>query len=211
MRSLCVCLNNLKLDILPSELKMNKERYSLATHMKEVETGFVGLRRTKKEVNVSSCPYILVQDIVEFIEEIIQKDSSGFNFDCAFQNMWWLLFLGDKGASLMKYYVEIFNSLNAGYMDDVHIYSMFEAQDTVENMMKVWYPVYHDQIKQLQQSSFTLKDGRAVKVFLGGDITSWITTWRTRAPVQRTHHQSIKLQNHSGVPHTPQPHNPTSC
>ena len=69
----------------------------------------------------------------------------------------------------MKYYVEIINSLNAGSVDNVHIYSMFEAQDTVENMAKVLYPVYHDQIKQLLQSSFTLKDGRAFKVFLGGD------------------------------------------
>ena len=161
MRNLRVCLNNLKMNILPSERKMTKERYSLATHMKEVETGFIGLRRTKNEVNVSSCPYLRVQDIVKFIEEIIQKDSYGFNFDGAFQSVWWLLFSGNKGASLMKHYVEIINSLNAGSMDNVHIYSMFEAQDTVENM-KVWYPVYHYQIKQLQQSSFTLKDGRAV-------------------------------------------------
>ena len=57
---------------------------------------------TKNEVNVSLCPYLPVQDIVEFIEEIIQKDSYSFNFDGAFQNMWWLLFSGDKGASLMK-------------------------------------------------------------------------------------------------------------
>ena len=169
MRNLRVCLNNLKMNILPPERKMNKERYSLANHMKEVETGFIGLRRTKNEVNVSSNPYLRVQDIVEFIEEIIQKDNYGFNFDGAFQNVWWLLFSGDKGARLMKYYVEIINSLNAGSVDNVHVYSMFEAQDTVENMMKVWYPVYHDQIKQLQQSSFTLKDGRAVEMFLGGD------------------------------------------
>ena len=42
MRNLHVCLNNLKMNILPSEWKMNKERYSLATHIKEVETGFIG-------------------------------------------------------------------------------------------------------------------------------------------------------------------------
>ena len=36
MRNLHVCLNHLKMNILPSERKMNKERYSLATHMKEV-------------------------------------------------------------------------------------------------------------------------------------------------------------------------------
>ena len=56
-------------------------------------------------------------------------------------------FSGDKGGLHMKYYVEIVNSLNSGSVDNVHIYSMFEAQDSVENMMKVWFPVYYDQVK----------------------------------------------------------------
>ena len=54
--------------------------------------------------------------------------------------------------------------LKAGSVDNVHIYCMFEAADSVENMMMVWYP-YRDQIKEMKDD-FTFKD---VQIFLGGD------------------------------------------
>ena len=72
----------------------------------------------------------------------------------------------------MKYHVEIGNSLQKGTPDNVHIYSMFEAQDSPTNMMKVWYPTYHTQVKAIQMPDFRLEyrgASRHVKVFLGGD------------------------------------------
>ena len=45
---------------------------------------------------------------------------------------------------------------------------MFEAADSVENMMKVWY-TYRDQIKEMMKDDFTSKDGNSVLIFLGGD------------------------------------------
>ena len=67
----------------------------------------------------------------------------------------------------MKYYVYVVNSNKAGSVDNVHIYCMFEATDSVENMRKVWLP-YHDQVKCMQQDGLTIL-GKEVVIFLGGD------------------------------------------
>ena len=67
----------------------------------------------------------------------------------------------------MKYHLEIVNSLKAGSVDNAHIYCMFEATDSVENMRKVWLP-HHDQIKKMYQEDFSIF-GEGVQIFLGGD------------------------------------------
>ena len=74
---------------------------------------------------------------------------------------------GDKGGNHMKFHVEIINSWKAGSVDNVHIYCMFEAADTYENMMKVWEP-FQSEIKKMYDPEFKIQ-GRPVKIFVGGD------------------------------------------
>ena len=67
----------------------------------------------------------------------------------------------------MKYHVEVVNSENAGAVESVNVYCMFEANDTVENMLKVW-SFYYKQVVKMQEDGFVLC-GRLLYVFLGGD------------------------------------------
>ena len=107
----------------------------------------------------------------------------------------------------MKYHVEVLNSLKAGSVDIIHIYCMFEAADSVENMMKLWYP-YRDQMKEMMKDDFTLKDGNSVLIFLGGDYHflddnmghqgSSASYPSSLDKVALTH-----LQNHGNLPHIP--------
>ena len=46
---------------------------------------------------------------------------------------------------------------------------MFEAQDTPECLMKVWFTTYHDQLSEMQDPGFKMSDGRSVIVLFGGD------------------------------------------
>ena len=70
-----------------------------------------------------------------------------------FVNKICLLFSGDKGGSHMKFHVEIINSEIIGSVDNVHIYCMFEASDSIDNMWKVWVP-HRDEIKKIQEADF---------------------------------------------------------
>ena len=170
VRNLRVCLSNLKMNILPSERKMQGERAPRVSHVNvnSVDGGLLGLRRTKHD-DVTPCPFLNVKDIKSFIEEITIKDTDVFFIhDLNFNNKWWLLFSGDKGGQHMKYHGEIINSIKAWSVDNVHIYCMFEAADSIENMVKVWHP-YRAQVKMMMEDNFKLNDGRSVEVFLGGD------------------------------------------
>ena len=68
-----------------------------------METGFIGLKRTKNDKHVTACPFLRVKDIKSFIEEIIEKEPGGFQHGKKFNENWWLLFSGDKGGQHMKY------------------------------------------------------------------------------------------------------------
>ena len=142
IRNLRICLSKFNVNILPSERQIRKKRAPMVSHVdvESVESGFLGLKKTKNDENVSQCAYLRVKDLKTFIEEIITRDQSGFNHDGHFGGKWWLLFSGDKGGHFMKYHLEIVNSLKAGSVDNVHIYCMFEATDSAENMRKVWLP-----------------------------------------------------------------------
>ena len=68
----------------------------------------------------------------------------------------------------MKFHLEIVNSSMSASVDNVHIFCMFEAADTVENMWKV-FAVFQKQISTIQDPSVTLGDC-PVRLFLGGDF-----------------------------------------
>ena len=108
-----------------------------------------------------------VKMLKTYIEEIIENNTAGFSDNDNFGNKWWPLFGGDKGGQHMKFHIEVINSLKSGSVDNVHIYSLFEAADSIENMMKVWLP-YHSQVKEMQEDGFTIC-GKEVNIFLGGD------------------------------------------
>ena len=148
VRNLRLCLGKFGANILPSECHIRKVRAPMVSHVNEeaVETGFMGLRRTKNDDSISQCAYLRVRDLYTFIEQIIKRDTSGFHNDERFDNKWWILFSGDKGGHFMKYHLEIINSRKSGSVDNVHIYCVFDAQDSVENMKKVWLPS-HSQVK----------------------------------------------------------------
>ena len=52
---------------------------------------------------------------------------------------------------------------------NAHIFDMFEALDSRQNMLKVLEPL-EDQIKNMQHKDFTFHGGFKVKVFLNGDF-----------------------------------------
>ena len=68
----------------------------------------------------------------------------------------------------MKFQIEIVNSSISGSVDNDHIFCMFEAADTVENMWKV-FDVFRKPISAIQDPNFTLGDHPA-HLFLGGDF-----------------------------------------
>ena len=88
----------------------------------KVEAGFIGLKKTKHDNNVTPCTYLCVKDLTKYIEEIISRDKAGFLDDANFNNKWWLNFSGDKGGDHMKYHVEVVNSLKAGSVKCPHIF-----------------------------------------------------------------------------------------
>ena len=68
----------------------------------------------------------------------------------------------------LKFHDEIINSINSGSVDNVHLFSMFEATDSLENMWKA-FSFFREQIFAIQRDDFCIND-RKVKVFLGGDF-----------------------------------------
>ena len=193
------------MNILPSEKKMRKEKAPLVSHVSAnaVESGSIGLRKTKHD-NVVACAFICVQ---LYIEETIRRDTSGFNHDGNFDGKWWLLFAGDKGGQHMKFHLEVVNSLKAGSVDNVHIYCMFEATDSVENMWKVWFPPYHAQVKNMMEEGFKILD-REVVIFLGGDyhFLDDMMGHQGSSASYPSNHDNVELshlQSHGGLPHTP--------
>ena len=185
---------------------MRKAKEPIVSHINEnaVETGFIGLKRTKNDKHVTACPFLRVKDIKSFIEEIIEKEPGGFQHGKKFNENWWLLFSGDEGGQHMKYHVEIVNSVKAG---SVHIYCMFEAIDSGENMNKVWLP-YRNQIKVMEEEDFRMSDGRGVEIFLGGDY-HFLDDNMGHQGSSSTYPSALDnvllshLQNHGDLPHTP--------
>ena len=203
LRNLRTCLSNFNVNILPSERKLRKLKAPLVSHVTEtkVDTGFVGLKRTKNDDGVTPCAYLRVKDLKVYTEEIITRNTDKEKFN----NKWWLMFAGDKGGNHMKYHVEVINSLKAGSVDNVHIYCMFEATDLVENMRKVWLPC-HSQVKQMQEDGFMIC-GKEVVIFLGGDY-HFLDDNMGHQGSSATYPSStdkvllVHLQNHAGVAHT---------
>ncbi len=65
-------------------------------------------------------------------------------------------------------HVEIINSSNFGSHDNVHLFCMLEAADTLKNMCKV-FGIFRSQIVDIQNDDFRI-EGRKVKIFLGCDL-----------------------------------------
>ena len=152
-------------------------------------------------------PFLRVKDIKSFIEEIIEKDPGGFQHGKEFNDNWWLLFSGNKRGKHMKFYVEIVNSVKAVSVDNVHIYCMFEATYSVENMNKVWLP-YRNQINVMEEEDFRMSDGRGVEIFLGGDYHFLDDNMGHQGssamyPSALDKVLLSHLQNHRDLPHTP--------
>ena len=155
VRNLRHILTNLNMNILPSERKMRGVQKSLVSHVHDVESGLMGLKRTAKDNTVSPRAFVRVKCLKSYIEEIINKEHFNLVESDIFNNKIWLLFSGDKGGNHMKFNVEMVNSNIGGSVDNVHIYCMFEATDSPENMWKVWLP-YREQIKEFQKEGYSI-------------------------------------------------------
>ena len=208
VRNLRVFLSKFNANVLPSERQVKKERAPMVSHVnsQSIESGFLGLKKNKNDNTVTPCAYLRVTSLKTFIEEIISKDPSGFIHNKHFNGKWWILFSGDKGGHLMKYHLEIVNSNKAGSVDNVHLYCMFEAVDSVENMRKVWLP-YHEQVRRMYDDDFLICE-RRVQIFLGGDC-HFLDDNMGHQGSSASYPSSIDkvllnhLQNHYNVPHTP--------
>ena len=47
-----------------------------------------------------------------------------------------MVFSEDKGGNHMKFHLEVINSQKSGLFDNVHIYCLYEAADTYDNMLE---------------------------------------------------------------------------
>ena len=167
LRDLRHMLKNAGSHVLPSSRQMVKIRKEKTKHVNQdkLESGEMYLRHVQKDKNVTSCPYVKVKDLIEYISTICEK--SELRDDPNFNNEIWLLFSGDKGGSSMKFVFSVVNDVKNGSVDNNHIYCMFKASDSLENMWKIFHP-YIAQIKEMQSEGFLIC-GKKVCIFLGGD------------------------------------------
>ena len=118
-----------------------------------------------------------------------------------------ILIGGDKGGSYTKFHFENVAPGIVSSAYNVHIFAMYEALDSRQNMLKVLEP-FEGPIKNMQHKDFTLPGGFKVKVFLNGDfkMLDLVMGHQTSAT-----YPSIKdlvtlshLKTHGGTPHTPE-------
>ncbi len=206
VRNLRSCLSTLKVNILPSERKMRRVQQPLTSHVDQasVEAAYMGLHRTATEENVSDRAYVRVNKLEAYITKISKKET--LVDDDQFEGKPWLLLGGDKGGHHMKFHVECINTTKVGSVDNVHIFCMFEAADTLENMWKVFHP-YREQIAALQELGKSIL-GKELKIFLGGDFDflddclghqGSSASYPSSSDLVELQH----LQNHAGKPQTP--------
>ena len=167
MRELRLMLKNAGTHVIPSERQMQKIKGKKTEHvsLEKLETGEMYLKRMQKDEQVSSCPYVKVKDLIEFVTAIVTK--ADLVEDPMFNNEIWLLFSGDKGGNSMKYVFSVVNDTKNGSVDNNHIFCLFQASDCLENMWKIFSP-YISQLKKMQSPDF-LMTGKKVRIFLGGD------------------------------------------
>ena len=168
MRDLTLMLKNAGTHIIPSERQRKKVKVSRTTHVakEKLEIGQMYLKRLQKDKEgTSSCPYVKVIDLIDFVQAIY--DNGEMKEDPGFKNEVWLLFTGDKGGNSMKFVVAVVNDVKHGSVDNNHIFCLYQASDNLENLWKVFSP-YINQVKTMQSPDFRI-DEKIVKIFLGGD------------------------------------------
>eukprot|EP00795_Rhopilema_esculentum_P009881 gene9881-18470_t len=94
-----------------------------------------------------------------------------------FNNEIWVVLAGDKGGGYVTFHVKAVNSINSGSVDNVHLYTMFEGADTLENMWKIDLEsnignesVGHDGQRKLLQRSMVLSEENQELEKIGGDV-----------------------------------------
>ena len=84
------------------ERQIRKDRDPMVSHVNEetIDSGFMGLKKSKDDECVMQCAYLRVKDLKKFIEEVINRDTSGFHSDGNFGGMWWIFFLVIRAENL---------------------------------------------------------------------------------------------------------------
>ena len=118
-----------------------------------------------------------------------------------------ILIGGDKGGSYTKLHFEIVAPGIVSSAYNVHIFAMFEALDSRQNMLKVLEP-FEGPVKNMQHKDFTLLGGFKINVFFNGDFKMLDLVMGHQTSVT---YPSIKdlvslshLKTHGGTPHTPE-------
>ena len=130
MRDLTLMLKNAGTHIIPSERQRKKVKVSRTTHVdtEKLETGQMYLKRLQKDKEgTSSCPYVKVIDLVDFVQAIY--DNGEMKEDPGFKNEVWLLFTGDKGGNSMKFVVAVVNDVKHGSVDNNHIFCLYQSSE----------------------------------------------------------------------------------
>uniref|UniRef100_A0A7M5VGC9 Uncharacterized protein n=1 Tax=Clytia hemisphaerica TaxID=252671 RepID=A0A7M5VGC9_9CNID len=197
-------------NIFPSEGKMRDMQSQLLTYLKKADVNvstqtLVKVGQEKKHGNV----YVLrCRDLSGYMENVLKeyKLKAGFGPDDA-QKRVDLLFSGDKGGGLVKFYFEVICGQTKLSVYDVHVFSMYEGSDCYENLHTVFEP-FQVEIRRIQEDDFRL-DGHPVKVLLGGDFHfldavlghqgSSATFPSSKWDVSLSH-----LREHGSRPHTPE-------
>jgi hypothetical protein len=167
----------------------------------------MSLRKVQADETVSKVTFVRIVGLKSYVVSIIQNDQM-FEHPL-FEGHIWVLFSGDKGGGHMKFHVECLNSVNAGSVDNVHLYCMFEAHDSVENMWKVW-TAYRDQVKAMYKKDFLVL-GKPIRIYIGGDYhyladimghQGSASTYPSSTDLFTLEH--LRTAHVDGTPHTPE-------
>ena len=160
---------------------------------------------SKEELKV--LPVLKVVDLIKYVSGIVEGllSTQKVLLD-DFTNEIWILFDGDKGGKHMKFHFEVINTNSSGSVFVVHMFAMYEASDSYDNMAKIIL-LYRPALIEMQSETFRIS-GYKVKAFLGGDFhflddclghQGSAASYPSAKDLVTLEH----LRNHGGKPHMP--------
>ena len=211
-RRLRTIFSNMGLKIFPSEPKMRLYESSGLTHLQQADLAVdelllesTGSSSTRE---IKTVHVLRARDLHSYICSvfaILNKRTTYFLEHPEREVN--ILIGGDKGGSYTKFHFEIVAPGIVSSAYNVHIFAMFEALDSRQNILKVLEP-FEGQIKNMQHKDFVLPGGFKVKLFLNGDfkMLDLIMGHQTSAtyPSIKDLVSSSHLKMHGGTPHTPE-------
>ena len=186
------------ISLLSSEGKMRKEIKERS--YQEVEVKTLQMKKKSKDEEVSNVAVVSLTNLDSHIKDTLEKDQSQQLFD----KQLYIKIGGDKGGTSTKIVYEIIGCSKPA----VHIISIFEAYDSVENLTES-ISCIKEQIVTLKDKEFNVNGvASPIQVFLYGDYEFLCHCLGHQGasasfPCIICHVPLADLQARDGKPHTP--------